>query len=119
MFAFEVTIHDEPEPFIEAPSPDVLGEDVQTDRPPSSDEFFHDGGADTAPLGVGHDRDPRKVHVVPLVTRVQDADRSSNVIFDDRDRAAIRLEPLVVIPPLNVDVPAVDWLDVLAHRRQI
>jgi hypothetical protein len=55
--------------------------------------------------------------VVAFVTYVQDTDRASIVILDDRE--AIDLEPFVVLPALRFDVPAVDWLDELAHRRQI
>ena len=53
--------------------------------------------------------------MVSLVTHIQDPDRGSIVIFDDRQ--AIDLEPSGMLPALLLDIPAVCRLDVLAHRR--
>ena len=113
-----MTVDAEPELLVEASSTNVVGEDVQPDRPTPPQQVSDNSSSDAATLGFGQNLDPPQVEVVASVTHVQDADRSAVVILDDRE--AIGLEPSGMVAALVVGIPAaVHRLDVLAHRRII
>ena len=55
-----------------------------------------------------------KVEVIALIDHVHDADRLPIVILDDREATSV--EPLGVVAALDVEIPAVERLDVFTQR---
>lgn len=78
-------------------------------------QIVDDGGPHATTLRFRQECYAGEVEVIALIDHVHDADRLPIVILDDRQ--AISVEPLGMVAALDVEIPAVDRLDVFTQRR--